>query len=171
MELVTWIALGSLLISAIAVIRSSRADRRSNEIADDQKEIASEQRDLNERLVEIEEARRDEETRQQESAEVSVDLLPSGKSSEIVLRNHGPAPAEDVRVEIKMSGEGDEAYRSPSEEDIRGNPPGLPVDLDPGGREVWRLAFHMGFAPPLDARVSWNDGRGERIKRETTLTK
>lgn len=171
MEPATWIALGSLLVSGIAVIRSSRADQRSIDIADDQNKIALEQRDLHERLVEIEEARRDEEQRRQDRAEVSVDLLPSGKSSELVLRNHGPARAEDVHVEIKMSGEGEEAYRSPSEEDFREDPPRLPVALDPDGREVWRLAFHMGFAPPLDARVSWNDVRGERIQRETTLTK
>lgn len=148
----------AILVSAVAAYFSWREHRRGNR--------------LDQRLLEIEEARREERERQQETADVQVSLVrrAGNTADQIVALNRGPAKAEDVQVEIRMAGENEDAFMSPSAEDHRQHSPEPPFDLDPGTQEVWLMAFHMNFAPPLDARWSWTDQAGERHQRETTLS-
>lgn len=153
------VAAGSLVVSAVALVLSWRSDRRSLRIQ--------------ERQLELERARRDEELRTQGEAERTsreADIrcritVRSASSEQLLMWNAGHAPAYEVTI---LSTEPDLPYVQGEREEK------LPIPrLDPGDEQWLMLAFSKGDPQMADVTVQWRDpscksGEVRRATRRVT---
>jgi hypothetical protein len=115
------------------------------------------------RIAAIEQARRDEEVSARREADVTAcfeaTVTSTGKiGKNLVLRNQGLAPAEEVSFEMVPVGDDEEPFLIFGEGDLP-----LPM-LDVGGTYGWPAVFSSGTAPSIDVTVRWRDGAGPKTK-------
>jgi hypothetical protein len=143
------LAIGSLIVSVIALILSLRAQGQANA--------------AQKRIVEIEE-RRDQERRLDSlQARLQAELRDVGGGSErLYLVNHGMAEARNVRV--TLDGKSFAKHCAVVGGDS------LPSLVGPGAEVSCLLAIHMQCAPPFECEVRWDDDSGPDRLYRTTLT-
>lgn len=143
------IAIGSLIVSIIALIKSLRAQREANGV----------QR----RVVEIEERREQERRLALRQAQLRPELKKTGSGSyRFCLTNHGMAEARNVQVAL------DGVRLSDHRTAIRGNE--LPSLVGPGAEVGCILLISMDCTPPFQVDVRWDDDSGVGRSYRTTLT-
>ncbi len=148
-NIVSWvgvfIALGSLAVSAITLIRGSR---------------------MQQRVVRIEEQREQERRSQSLQASLRPELR-GGGSSRLCLINHGAAEARNIRVEM----DGKPLAQHPTT--VEGDP--MPIFVGPYGEICCSFAassalwFH-DIGPSFKIKITWDDDFGQNRTYWTTLT-
>lgn len=82
----------------------------------------------------------------------------------ITLHNVGSAPARNVKLETAVEGNEGENWQILND---TGDDAPLVAVLAPGGDARFVILAHMGIAPQVSCRVTWEDGRGPQ---ENTAT-
>jgi hypothetical protein len=152
-DVMPWInallAIGSLIVSVIALILSLRAQSQAN---------AAQQR-----IVEIEEQRDKDKRQDALQARLQAVFRDLGDGSErLYLVNHGMAEARNVRV--TLDGKPFAKHCAVMGGDS------LPSLVGAGGEVSCLLAISMQCAPPFECEVRWDDDSGPEHVYRTTLT-
>lgn len=155
-----WFTLGLGLLSLGAAIwtlfRQGRIDR-------DNLKLQSDNLELQRRLMEIEEARRNEEIKKTSEADIRVKLRTTLDSNRrnwqttFTIENQGGALAENVTVEEFVS------VGAKAKVDISQLPGSIPSIL-PGDRATYTTFISMGAGDVFAAKVSWDDPRGSQTR-------
>jgi hypothetical protein len=113
--------------------------------------VARRQTAIQERLAAIEEARRAEELEARTVARVTVSM---GRPLDphLVLRNHGPAVAHGVELEVP---------EGPHIPLVRGVTEALPADLLPDQELAFAVPVDLATTRVFRVTVRWTDGAGE----------
>ena len=142
------VGLGSLAVSIIAVVKSSRAQHEAN--------------DVNRRLVEIEEKREQDRLAGSTRAELRAELrITARNTTRLYVINYGLAEARNVTVTLdkkplaKHEAGGDE----------------LASTIGPKSEVSCILMTHMMCAPPFGIEITWEDDSGEPRSYSSTLTR
>jgi len=142
------IAIGSLIVSIIAMLKSAHAQREAN----------SAQR----RVLAIEERRENERRLASLQAQLLPELRKTGSETyRLYLINRGMAEARNVRVTL------DGVLLDPRKA-IQGNE--LPSLVGPSAEVSCILPMSIDCTPPFDVDVRWDDDSGVNRSYRTTLT-
>ena len=140
---------GSLVVSMLAVWKSSRAQREANA--------------AQKRIVEIEEQREREKRLEAKQAHLRPELRKVERDTyRLYLLNHGKAEARNIR--IKLDGMPLAEHCAAVQNDR------MPVFLGPGAECSVPLAFRYGCAPPFEIEITWDDDYSTDRSYRTTLT-
>lgn len=162
MEASNVIAFGSLLVAAIAVcamlVANSRANANQKEaekLSRENNKLFQENNKLNERLLRLEEERREDEKRIHQRAQLSLHKKHcSSSSSKLIVVNEGPAKAHEVKVET---------YTQVSSSSF-------PVEVLHPNEQAELVYKVFGSAPgDLAAKVVWLHPSGEQGELRTHL--
>jgi len=142
----------AILVSIFAVVSAKRTAR-------DQASLSLDQTKLNERLVQIEEDRRQEEVTSRQAANVAVQIVPKGANSRsLVFTNYGPSSAHQVDIDCAVI------------DSVKGERDKLPVDVLGPGDNVDLLVVvsreTIGSHPYV---LKWTDETGPQT-RDGTLS-
>lgn len=124
------------------------------------------QKQLNARLIEIEESREEDRLRDRKSAQLRAGFLPTTQSGSyrLVIENIGEVRAEDVRVFLADTPvlEHDRVFSE-------GPAPGFSVG--PGSNITFSIGIGLNTdRPPWELRCVWSDEYDTDRSYETTLT-
>jgi len=143
------IGVGSLIVSMIAVWKSSQAQREANAVQ--------------KRIVEIEEQREREKLFEAKQANLRAELRKvERRTYRLYLVNHGKAEAHNIR--IKLDGTPLAEHCAAVQNDR------MPVFLGPGAECSVLLAISSVCAPPFEIEITWDDDYGTDRTYRTTLT-
>lgn len=140
---------GSLIVSVVALWKSSHAQHEANA--------------AQKRLVEIEEQR--EKDRQAESGQAKLrpELRKTSRGSHrLYIVNQGDVEARNIRVEVEDTPLIGHAAA------VQGNP--MPGFVGPHCEISCQLGLHHGCAPPFKIRIRWDDDLCKDQQIETALT-
>jgi len=152
-DLATWVcavaAIGSLVVSGIALVKSARAQRQANQ--------------TQERLVEIEERREQDRQAQARQAILRPKLRGTERGGHrLYLVNSGRCEARNIRVEM------DDTPFAEHPAAAQNDP--MPSLVGPGGEISALLCLTLDCAPPFKIRITWDDDFGTNRTYSTTLT-
>jgi heme exporter protein D len=142
----TWvgiiIAVGSLIVAIVALVVSSRTQKK---------------------LVQIEEQREADRLEKSKAAELSAEIRPTSRGSDrLFITNSGECEARNVEVRIGNKPLAEHPAAVKGEE--------IPKLIGPGSSVSCLLAFSFGCGPPFELEITWDDDSGKGKHYRTTLT-
>jgi hypothetical protein len=153
--LTTWLAVGSFLVSVLALWKSYRTDQRQLELeqrATVLQEIQSK--------YQVSQASRERVEQSKADVRAAFDHA-DVKRCAVVLSNRGRGTAHNVNVEIQGPNTPFALYPKPV----------LPVKrIDPGDTHRLSGSISQERKPPWDARLTWTDDDGESRTKEIAIT-
>ena len=149
------IAFGSLLVAAIAVIAMLRANSRAVSSQKEANELSEANNKLNERLVVLEEERREEERRDMQLASLKLRRESIKGGYRLVAENAGPAVATDVCLYTDF-------HKDKKTVEV----------LNPGASISIPYVKEFGTSPPTNPRghVTWKNSSGEKKESSFDLS-
>jgi hypothetical protein len=142
------IAMLALILSGVGIYLGVRHNRRD--------------RDIQRRLLAIEEERQEHQRTEARRAKLRAYLQRAGTNHYIVVQNEGEAPARAVTITLDGRPLLEHCAIFANQEEVR--------KIGPNSEIRYIAALDSECHPPFDFAVQWEDGSGQVGTYETTLT-